>query len=103
MPFSHSLSDLIGLYFSFFYLNYGHHTFHKTYHVYWITTNRYDLSAEEIATVYKLRWNIEIFFGWWKRHLKVYHLIARSKRGFMAQILGVLTQLLNRTTLSITC
>lgn len=56
--------------------------------VYWIATNRYDLSAEEIATVYKLRWNIEIFFGWWKRHLKVYHLIARSKRGLLAQILG---------------
>jgi hypothetical protein len=55
---------------------------------YWIATNRYDLSAEEIATIYKLRWNIEIFFGWWKRHLKVYHLIARSKRGLMAQILG---------------
>lgn len=56
--------------------------------VYWVATNRYDLSAEEIATVYNLRWNIEIFFGWWKRHLKVYHLIARSKHGLMAQILG---------------
>jgi len=56
--------------------------------VYWVATNRYDLSAEEIATVYKLRWNIEIFFGWWKRHLKVYHLIARSKHGLMVQILG---------------
>ena len=56
--------------------------------VYWIATNRYDLSAEEIATIYKLRWNIEIFFGWWKRHLKVYHLIARSKHGLMVQILG---------------
>lgn len=56
--------------------------------VYWIATNRFDLSAEEIATIYKLRWNIEIFFGWWKRHLKVYHLIARSEHGLMAQILG---------------
>lgn len=56
--------------------------------VYWIATNRYNLSAEEIATVYKLRWKIEIFFGWWKRHLKVYHLIARTKHEFMAQILG---------------
>lgn len=56
--------------------------------VYWIATNRYDLSAEEIATIYKLRWNIEIFFGWWKRYLKVYYLIARSKHGLMVQILG---------------
>jgi len=63
--------------------------------VYWIATNRFDLSAEEVAAVYKLRWNIEIFFGWWKRHLKVYHLIARSERGLMAQILsGLITYLL---------
>ncbi len=55
---------------------------------YWIATNRYDLTAEEVAQVYKLRWNIETFFGWWKRHLKVYHLIARSKYGLMVQILG---------------
>ncbi len=62
---------------------------------YWIATNRYDLTAEEIATVYKLRWNIESFFAWWKRHLKVYHLIARSEYGLMVQILaGLITYLL---------
>lgn len=55
---------------------------------FWVATNRYDLTAEEVAQVYKLRWNIETFFGWWKRHLKVYHLIARSKYGLMVQILG---------------
>jgi hypothetical protein len=55
---------------------------------YWIATNRHDLTAEEIAEVYKLRWNIETFFGWWKRHLKVYHLIARSEYGLMVQMLG---------------
>jgi hypothetical protein len=62
---------------------------------YWVATNRYDLSAEQIALVYKLRWSIEKFFAWWKRHLKVYHLIARSEHGLMVQILaGLITYLL---------
>jgi len=62
---------------------------------YWIATNRYDLAAEQIAAAYKMRWDIENFFAWWKRHLKVYHLIARSEYGLMVQILaGLITYLL---------
>jgi hypothetical protein len=62
---------------------------------YWVATSRYDLTAEQIALIYKLRWDIEIFFGWWKRHLRVYHLIARSEYGLMVQILaGLITYLL---------
>jgi IS4 transposase len=62
---------------------------------YWITIDRFDLTAEQIALVYKLRWDIEKFFAWWKRHLKVYHLIARSQHGLMIQILaGLITYLL---------
>jgi hypothetical protein len=62
---------------------------------YWIATNRYDLTGEQITQAYKLRWNIENFFAWWKRHLKVYHLIARSAYGLMVQILaGLITYLL---------
>lgn len=62
---------------------------------YWIATDRHDLTAEQIAFAYKLRWNIEIFFGWWKRHLKVYHLISRSQYGLMIQMLaGLITYLL---------
>jgi hypothetical protein len=69
------------------------------YHVdgidYWIATDRHDLTAEQIAFAYRLRWNIEIFFAWWKRHLKVYHLISRSKYGLMVQMLaGLITYLL---------
>ena len=55
---------------------------------YYVATDRHDLTAEQIASVYKLRWTIETFFKWWKKHLKVYHLIARSKYGLMVQILG---------------
>ena len=62
---------------------------------YWVATDRFDLLAEQVALVYKLRWDIESFFAWWKRHLKVYHLFARSKNGLMVQILsGLITYLL---------
>jgi hypothetical protein len=62
---------------------------------YWVATSRNDLTAEQIAFIYKLRWDIEKFFAWWKRHLRVYHLIARSEYGLMVQILsGLITYLL---------
>lgn len=34
-------------------------------------TNNYDLSATEIAALYKYRWKIELFFKWIKQHLKI--------------------------------
>ena len=55
---------------------------------YWLATNRFDLPAADIALIYKLRWGIEKFFGWWKQHLNVYPLMARSPYGFMVQVLG---------------
>lgn len=55
---------------------------------FYVATDRFDLSSEDVALTYKLRWDIEIFFGWWKQHLNVYHLIARSPHGLMSQILG---------------
>jgi hypothetical protein len=62
---------------------------------YYVATDRHDLTAEQVATAYKLRWTIEDFFKWWKEHLKVYHLIARSEYGLMVQILaGLITYLL---------
>ncbi len=67
---------------------------------YWIATSRYDLAAEQIALIYKLRWDIEKFFGWWKRHLRVYHLIAKSRYGLMVQILA---GLITYTLLAIYC
>lgn len=55
---------------------------------FWIATNRHDLSSEQVAEAYKLRWHIETFFAWWKRHLSVYHLIARTQYGLTVQIMG---------------
>jgi len=63
--------------------------------IYWVATDRADLTAEEIAFIYLLRWEIEQFFCWWKRQLKVYHLISRSSHGMLLQLLsGLVTYLL---------
>ena len=63
--------------------------------VFWIVTDREDLSAEQIAFIFALRWEIESFFAWWKKQLKVYHLISRNPHGVLLQWLaGLVTYLL---------
>jgi len=62
---------------------------------FWVSTDRADLTAEQIAFIYSLRWEIEKLFSWWKRHLKVYHLISRNRHGMLLQLLaGLITYLL---------
>jgi hypothetical protein len=34
-------------------------------------TNNMDLKAEEIAMLYKKRWEVELFFKWMKQHLRI--------------------------------
>jgi hypothetical protein len=63
--------------------------------IFWVATDRADLTAAEIAFIYSLRWEIEKLFSWWKRHLKVYHLISRNRHGMLLQLLaGLVTYLL---------
>ena len=63
--------------------------------IYWLVTDRADLSAEQIAFIFALRWEIESFFAWWKKHLEVYHLISRNPHGVLLQLLaGLVTYLL---------
>jgi hypothetical protein len=62
---------------------------------FWVSTDRADLTAEQIAFIYSLRWEIEKLFSWWKRHLNVYHLISRNRHGMLLQLLaGLITYLL---------
>lgn len=51
-----------------------------------IATDRFDLEAETIATIYKYRWTIEIFFRFFKHVLGCRHLLSQNKNGIELQV-----------------
>ena len=48
--------------------------------IYWIT-NVLDLSPYEVASIYKQRWEIEVFFKFIKQNLNFKHFVSRSENG----------------------
>ena len=57
---------------------------------FFIVTNRFDLSAEEIAQIYRLRWRVELFFKWIKQHLKIKRFYGTSYNAVLNQIYAAL-------------
>lgn len=51
-----------------------------------IVTNDLDAPAEEIADLYKQRWQIELFFRWVKQVLRIRHFIGISENAVRIQI-----------------
>lgn len=49
-------------------------------------TNNFELTAEQIAMLYKNRWQIELFFKWIKQHLKVKSFWGTSENAVRIQI-----------------
>ena len=49
-------------------------------------TNRFDLAATTIASLYKHRWQIELFFKWLKQNLAVKHFFGNSVNAVKSQI-----------------
>jgi len=66
-----------------------------------LLTNRFDLSADKIAEIYKSRWAIELFFKWMKQHLSIKKFYGHSEQAVYYQVyiamlvycLNVLTQI----------
>lgn len=52
----------------------------------WIATDRFDLEAETIATIYQRRWTIEIFFRFFKHVLGCRHLLSQNENGIELQV-----------------
>jgi hypothetical protein len=51
-----------------------------------IVTNDLDAPADEIAELYKRRWQIELFFRWVKHTLKIRHFLGTSENAVRSQI-----------------
>ena len=51
-----------------------------------IVTNDLDAPADEIAELYKRRWQIELFFRWIKHSLKIRHFFGTSENAVRIQI-----------------
>lgn len=51
-----------------------------------LLTNRFDISADEIAEIYKSRWAIELFFKWMKQHLNIKKFYGHSKQAVHNQV-----------------
>lgn len=49
-------------------------------------TNDLDASAEEIAALYKRRWDIELFFKWIKQNLKIKRFFGVNENAVRTQI-----------------
>ena len=49
-------------------------------------TNNTDLKAEEIAMLYKKRWEVELFFKWMKQHLRIKSFWGTSINAVKVQI-----------------
>lgn len=49
-------------------------------------TNNFELSAKQVADIYRDRWQIELFFKWIKQNLKIKTFLGTSRNAVMAQI-----------------
>jgi hypothetical protein len=49
-------------------------------------TNNFEISAIEVAMLYKYRWQIELFFKWIKQHLKIKKFWGESENAVKTQI-----------------
>ena len=54
--------------------------------IYVFLTNNFEITAWEVALLYKNRWEIELFFKWIKQHLKIKVFWGESENAVKTQI-----------------
>jgi len=73
---------------------------HAAGQVFVLVTSRQDLPAEIIGLIYRYRWQIELFFKWFKMILGNRHWLAESPRGVAIQLYSALIATLLLTLLT---
>jgi hypothetical protein len=58
----------------------------ETDHTYVFLTNNFSFTAQQVADLYKCRWQIELFFKWVKGHLKIKVFWGESENAVRTQI-----------------
>ena len=56
----------------------------------WLATDLLDVPAEIIAQLYVFRWQVELFFRWFKCVLGCKHLLSHSPEGILIQVYAAL-------------
>jgi hypothetical protein len=56
----------------------------------WLVTDRLDLLPEIVALLYRYRWQVEIFFRWFKCVLGCKHLLSQSENGIRIEMYAAL-------------
>ena len=49
-------------------------------------TNNWEISAKDVALLYKYRWQVELFFKWLKQHLRIKKFWGTSENAVRIQI-----------------
>ena len=49
-------------------------------------TNKFEVTAEQVALLYKYRWRVELFFKWLKQHLRIKEFYGTSENAVKIQI-----------------
>ena len=49
-------------------------------------TNNFEVTAEQVALLYKYRWRVELFFKWLKQHLRIKEFYGTSENAVKIQI-----------------
>jgi len=56
----------------------------------WVVSDQLELDAELVVALYRYRWQIELFFRWFKKILQAEHLLSQSRNGVTLMVYGAL-------------